>query len=90
MHVVVGHVRGLRRYARSLTLDAETANDVLGQTSLLAMERCGSFRGEAPRRLWLFSILHQLFASDRRRARAGLPEAPVRGAALKAIGGNHV
>jgi RNA polymerase sigma-70 factor (ECF subfamily) len=67
MHDVVDHVPGLRRYARSLTLDAEAADDLVQQTLLRAIERSGSFRAGAPLRPWLFSILHNLFVSDRRR-----------------------
>jgi RNA polymerase sigma-70 factor, ECF subfamily len=67
MHDVVDHVPALRRYARSLTLGSEAADDLVQQTLLRAIERRHGFRADAPLRPWLFSILHNLFISAKRK-----------------------
>jgi RNA polymerase sigma-70 factor (ECF subfamily) len=64
------HLPALRRYARSLTQDAESADDLVQQTLLRAIERSATFRTGMALRPWLFSILHNLFVSETRRAGA--------------------
>jgi RNA polymerase sigma-70 factor, ECF subfamily len=64
------HLPALRRYARSLTLDPVTADDLVQQALLSAYERASSFRDGAALRPWLFAILHNQFVSCRRRIQA--------------------
>ena len=72
---LVEHIPGLRRYARALTGDAWAADDLVQDT----LERaCGKWRlwlAGSNLRAWLFTLMHNLFASQVRssvrRARAG-------------------
>jgi RNA polymerase sigma-70 factor (ECF subfamily) len=63
---VVAAVPGLYRYARSLVGDPATAEDLVGETVARALERQGSYRGEAAVATWLHRILFHL-AVDRSR-----------------------
>ena len=69
---IVGHLDPLRRYARVLTRNAEAADDLVQSTFLRAHERRSSFRDGANLRVWLMSILHNIFIDERR---AGLSTA---------------
>lgn len=62
------HLPALRRYARSLTLDAIAADDLVQQALLSAYEHSHSFKPGASLRAWLFAILHNQFISGARRA----------------------
>lgn len=67
---IVGQVEALRRYARVLTRDAETADDLVQATFVRAQERRASFRDGADVRVWLMAIMHNLFIDGRRSAQA--------------------
>lgn len=69
------HIPALRRFAWALTRRGDEADDLVQDCLERALARAGSFRGQGERRAWLFSILHNLFVSHRRRAarRATLP-----------------
>lgn len=73
-NALVSHIPHLRRYARALTGNAWAADDLVQDT----LERaCGKWRLWLPGtdlRAWLFTVMHNLFASQRRRP--GLPEYP--------------
>ncbi len=56
----------LYRYAVSLTRDPATAEDLVQDTFLRALERGDTFRGDAPPLAWLRRVLHNL-AVDRFR-----------------------
>ena len=58
---------GLLRYARTIVADGSLAEDLVQETLLRALQRAGSFRGEASLATWLHRILHNL-AVDRFRA----------------------
>ena len=60
-------VPGLLRYARTVVADGSLAEDLVQETLLRALERAGSFRGDASLATWLHRILHNL-AVDRFRA----------------------
>ncbi|MCE6959185.1 sigma-70 family RNA polymerase sigma factor [Cereibacter sphaeroides] len=76
---ILSELTPLRRYARSLTRDAADAEDLVQEALLRAHERRASFRRGAGLRVWLLSILHNLFidglrsrrARERREAAAG-------------------
>ena len=61
-------IPSLRRYARALTGDAWAADDLVQDT----LERaCGKWRlwhVGSDLRAWLFTVMHNIFASQRRRA----------------------
>ncbi|MEJ8809675.1 sigma-70 family RNA polymerase sigma factor [Variovorax ureilyticus] len=67
---IVEHIPSLRRYARALTGDAWAADDLVQDT----LERaCGKWRlwsAGTDLRAWLFTIMHNVFASQIRRAPA--------------------
>ncbi|WP_420405320.1 sigma-70 family RNA polymerase sigma factor [Nisaea sp.] len=67
---IVGQIDVLRRYARVLTRDASAADDLVQSTLLRAHERSATFRTGSDVRVWLMSILHNIFIDDRRSARA--------------------
>ena len=67
---IVGQLEALRRYARVLTRDAEAADDLVQATFVRAKERRATFRDGAGLRVWLMTILHNLFIDSRRSARA--------------------
>lgn len=71
------HIPALKRYARSLTRDADEADDIL-QTSLeRAIRRFELFQRGTNLRSWLFTIMHNEFISGiRRKSRRG-PSVPL-------------
>lgn len=74
------HIPALRRYAWALVRRSDEADDLVQDCLERAIARAGTFRAEGEMRAWLFSILHNLFVSERRRAarRRSIPleEAP--------------
>lgn len=60
---------GLVRYARGLTRETADADDLVQETVTRALERAGSFRGEASLTTWLHRILHNLAVDRMRRLR---------------------
>lgn len=61
------HIPALRRFARSLTRDANVADDLVQDCLERAVGRWRSRRVDGDVRAWLFAILHNCFLSDRRR-----------------------
>ena len=75
------HVSALRRYARLLTGDAHKADDLVQDTLERAVSRWAMWRPGAGLRPWLFTLMHNIHANQRRDNRhddAALPlhEAP--------------
>jgi RNA polymerase sigma factor (sigma-70 family) len=64
---LAAEVPGLLRYARTITADAQLAEDLVQETMLRALQRADSFRADASLATWLHRILHNL-AVDRFRA----------------------
>lgn len=64
---LAAEVPGLLRYARTIVADSQSAEDLVQETLLRALQRAESFRGEASLATWLHRILHNL-AVDRFRA----------------------
>lgn len=62
-------VPGLLRFARSITRDAQLAEDLVQETVLRALERADTFRGDAALATWLHRILHHLAVDQARRRR---------------------
>lgn len=63
----------LYRLALSLTRDPTGADDLVQDTFLRALERGGSYRGDAPVETWLRRILHNLAVDRARRSARELP-----------------
>lgn len=62
------YIPALRRYAWALVRNADDADDLVQDCLERAIARLDTFRAEGDLRSWLFSILHNVFVSDRRRA----------------------
>lgn len=67
---VLGQLPALRRYARALTRDAASAEDLVHDTLVKAYEKKDGFRAGRNLRTWLFAILHNHFIDGRRKNRA--------------------
>ena len=63
---VLGQIGALRRYARSLTRDANDAEDLVHDALVRAYERRASFKAGGNMRAWLLSILHNAFVDGLR------------------------
>jgi RNA polymerase sigma-70 factor (ECF subfamily) len=78
---IIDEIPRLRRYARSLLRDRDTADDLVQDSLERALSRMDRWTtGESPRR-WLFTIMHHLFVDQLRRSKrhgqivAMMPEA---------------
>ncbi len=60
----------LRRYARALTGNRDTADDLVQDTLERALSRSALFRPGGDPRPWLFTIMHNLFVNQVRSAAA--------------------
>lgn len=58
---VLGQIGALQRYARTLTRDANDAEDLVHDALVRAYERRSSFRAGGNMRAWLLSIVHNTF-----------------------------
>ena len=75
----------LRRYARALTGNRDSADDLVQDTLERALTRSALFRPGSDARPWLFAIMHNLFVNQVRSAAArnttsldpAMPEPPV-------------
>ena len=88
---IVAEIPRLRRYARALTGDAVRADDLVQDTLERALGKWTLWR-PGNLRAWLFSIMHNLFVNQTRRAGAvdypgdeTLPELPVRASQADAL-----
>lgn len=75
---IVACIPGLRRYARGLTGNRESADDLVQDTLERAWTRIAFWERRGELRAWLFSILHNLFVDRVRSVRSSpveeLPE----------------
>jgi RNA polymerase sigma-70 factor (ECF subfamily) len=65
--LIAEHLPAMHRYARALTRDDVSAEDLVHETLIKAYDNRHSFRTGADPRPWLFTILHNLFVSGWRR-----------------------
>ncbi|MGO4328593.1 RNA polymerase sigma factor [Cupriavidus sp. 2TAF22] len=65
---LVEHVPRMRRYARALIHNHDLADDLVQDTLERALGRTEQFRPGSDLRAWLFSIMHNLFINQIRRA----------------------
>jgi RNA polymerase sigma-70 factor (ECF subfamily) len=64
------HVPRLRRYARALVSNRELADDLVQDTLERALSRLAQFSAGTDLRAWLFTIMHNLFVNQVRKASA--------------------
>lgn len=62
------YIPALRRYAWALVRNTDDADDLVQDCLERAIRRLDTYRSDGDLRSWLFSILHNVFISDRRRA----------------------
>jgi len=65
---IVAEIPRLRRYARALTGQSDTADDLVQDTLERALEKWHLWQRAREVRPWLFSIMHNLHVDTRRRA----------------------
>lgn len=73
-HLLIDQIPGLRRYARALTGDAWAADDLVQDTLERACNKWRLWAVDTDLRAWLFTLMHNVFANQARRA---LPRATV-------------
>jgi len=64
------HVPRLRRYARALLTNRELADDLVQDTLERALSRSRTFEYGTDLRAWLFTIMHNVFVNQVRKASA--------------------
>jgi RNA polymerase sigma-70 factor, ECF subfamily len=67
---LMDHVPRLRRYARALIHNQELADDLVQDTLERALARIALFEAGTDLRAWLFTIMHNVYANQVRRAAA--------------------
>ena len=65
---ITQHIPSLRRYARALTGDAWTADDLVQDTLERACSKWRLWLAGSDLRAWLFTLMHNLYVNDIRRA----------------------
>ncbi|RZI91958.1 MAG: RNA polymerase sigma factor, partial [Rubrivivax sp.] len=65
--LVADQLPGLRRYARALTGDAWAADDLVQDTLERACSKWRLWTVGSDLRAWLFTVMHNVFASQMRR-----------------------
>lgn len=66
---LIAEVPGLRAFARSLTQDSASADDLVQETILRAWAKLDSFEEGTNLRAWLFTILRNTFISSKRKVK---------------------
>ena len=67
---LIEHVPRLRRYARALIRNQDLADDLVQDTLERALSNLEKYEFGTNLRAWLFTIMHNLFAGQARRAEA--------------------
>jgi RNA polymerase sigma-70 factor (ECF subfamily) len=65
---LIAQIPGLRRYARALTGNAWAADDLVQDTLERACSKWRLWTAGSDLRAWLFTLMHNLFLNQRRRA----------------------
>ena len=80
--LLIAEVPRLRRYAIALLRDRPSADDLVQDVLVRALGRLHLWREGTNMRTWLFTIMHNLHANDRRRAARATDDRPLDEAAL--------
>ncbi len=70
-------IPALRRYALALLQGGQDADDLVHDTLLRALDNLQAHRGDSDVRPWLFTIMHNVFVSQWRRAKASPVSEPL-------------
>ncbi|MGH8719738.1 MAG: sigma-70 family RNA polymerase sigma factor [Burkholderiales bacterium] len=70
MHAIEEHIPRLRRYARALTGNTASADDLVQDTLERALSRFSMWRPGSDLRAWLFSIMHNVHINQVKSRRA--------------------
>lgn len=70
-------IPSLERYARSLTRDPDSAEDLVQESLLRAVSRIHQFQPGTNLRAWLFTILRNLYSDAMRRKQRQGPTVPI-------------
>ena len=70
-------IPSLRRYASALLRDRQEVDDLVHDCLVLALDRLHTLREDGQLRAWLFTILHNLFVSQVRRAKVRGTTVPI-------------
>ncbi len=73
---IIAELPRLRRYARALVRDADTADDLVQDCVERSLSRLHQFRAGTDMRSWLFTIMHSIFVNgvSRRKFMVDLDE----------------
>ena len=82
-------IPALRRYARALLRDADSADDLVQDCLERALSRRHLWRPRGTVRAWLFTILHRLHANRRRAEAVRPPLVPIEAVAATATTADH-
>lgn len=74
---IIAEIPRLRRFARALTGEAAAADDLVQDCLLRALGRLNLWRSGTNMRAWLFTILRNLYANQRRRSARRPAEVPI-------------
>ncbi|MGF6753401.1 RNA polymerase sigma factor [Paraburkholderia sp. GAS42] len=74
---LIDQVPRLRRYARALINNRELADDLVQDTLERALRNAGQFRPDSDLRAWLFTIMHNVFVNQIRKAGSRAVHVPV-------------
>ncbi|BBQ02211.1 RNA polymerase sigma factor (plasmid) [Burkholderia sp. SFA1] len=67
---LIEHVPRLRRYARALLNNRDLADDLVQDTMERALSRTAMFEAGTDLRAWLFTVMHNVFVNQMRKASA--------------------
>jgi RNA polymerase sigma-70 factor (ECF subfamily) len=74
---IAAHIASLRRYARALTRDVVTADDLVQDCLARALDKLHLWRQGTNLRRWLFTVLHNQYVNEVRRSiRSGITVEP--------------
>lgn len=89
---VAEHIPRLRRYARALTRDRSSVDDLVQDTLERALNKLHLWRPGSDMRAWLFSIMHNVFINQLRSPKPevnfdldGLPDVTVKATQIDRI-----
>jgi RNA polymerase sigma-70 factor (ECF subfamily) len=79
-------IPALRRYSRALVRDRDSADDLVQDALVRAINAEHQWQPGTNLRAWLFTILHNVFAADRRRLASRPAVVPIDGEAWHVTG----